>query len=190
MGWFNHQLVPSLKLTLRPWKWGPPGKGDSYWKPPFLGVYVSFREGNDFFIVHFFGIGQWPFFLSLWEAVPSHWSVMGYFDGERLFVWEKGFQWDCTEIYSNYCTALFNDYLCCVYFIYSIVHYLERSSYSWSISKFSVSDSKLLRPRSKHVCSRWKNLWLTYFVHLHLHLHVTHVWLWITPINEFDNTFA
>ena len=29
--------LPSLKLTVRPWKW-PPGKGDSYWKPSFLGA--------------------------------------------------------------------------------------------------------------------------------------------------------
>ncbi len=29
--------VPSLKLTACTWKWTP-GKGDSYWKPPFLGA--------------------------------------------------------------------------------------------------------------------------------------------------------
>ena len=28
----------SLKQTVRHWQWGPPGKGDSYWKPPFSGA--------------------------------------------------------------------------------------------------------------------------------------------------------
>ena len=35
--------VPSLKLTWhRTWKWRPPWKGDSYWKPSFLGAMLVF----------------------------------------------------------------------------------------------------------------------------------------------------
>ena len=40
----------SLKLTARPWKWGTLGKGDSLWKPPFLGAILvlgSVIEGAD-----------------------------------------------------------------------------------------------------------------------------------------------
>ena len=42
----HHPVINSLIYPLyhSPWK-STPGKGDSYWKPPFLG-YVSFREGN------------------------------------------------------------------------------------------------------------------------------------------------
>ena len=36
----NYRVIPSLKLltsNIAPEKCGAPGKGDSYWKPPFLG---------------------------------------------------------------------------------------------------------------------------------------------------------
>ena len=42
--WKIWKNVPSLKLTVRTWKYTP-GKGDSYWKPSFLRCHVSFREG-------------------------------------------------------------------------------------------------------------------------------------------------
>ena len=42
--WMILKNVPSLKQTVRTWKYTP-GKGDSYWKPSFLRCHVSFREG-------------------------------------------------------------------------------------------------------------------------------------------------
>ena len=32
------QWYPPWNEQFAPWKWGTPGKGDSYWKPPFLGA--------------------------------------------------------------------------------------------------------------------------------------------------------
>ena len=49
---YRQSTFPTLKLTARPWKWGPPGKGDWYWKPPFLGanMLVSGRVGAGFLL--------------------------------------------------------------------------------------------------------------------------------------------
>ena len=45
--WFfmvNHVTLPETNSKCPPENGGPPQKGDSYWKPPSLGGYVSFRE--------------------------------------------------------------------------------------------------------------------------------------------------
>ena len=38
------KYIPSLKLTVRTWKCSTPGKGESYWKPSFLGAMLVFRR--------------------------------------------------------------------------------------------------------------------------------------------------
>jgi len=40
----NHVKNVTLPKTGAPWKFG-----DSYWKPPFLGAMLSFREGKSVF---------------------------------------------------------------------------------------------------------------------------------------------
>ncbi len=67
-------LIPSLKLTVCTWKWGPPGKGDSeLGNHHFQGLCFSFREG---------------IYLSIYlEAHHYHGSSQGLIQYIYIYTW-------------------------------------------------------------------------------------------------------
>ena len=75
LAWDSGKLknVPSLKLTVRPWKWGPRGKGDSYWKPPFLEAMLVLGSVIHVILVVFLLVGGWSLFHSV--NIDTHGSA-------------------------------------------------------------------------------------------------------------------